>query len=188
MRKLRAAVIVALLVKVIVLAVWWQGVTPAEAEGEAQPAKGAPSDSGVSPDLFQKSRGFRDLLEAVHERNAALDERESTLASREAAMKALEKTLADEITRLEGLSNGGAAAPGAPAAAEGAATAAPTLPKIYASMKPEEAGPILDRLDDATAKGILARMKDRQVGALLAAMNRDRAVALTKALGLPAAR
>ena len=59
---------------------------------------------------------------------------------------------------------------------------APTLPRIYATMKPEEAGPILDLLDDVTVKGILGKMKERQVGALLAAMNRDRAVALTKAL------
>src|SRR5262249_10622684 len=190
MRKLRAAVLVGLLVKVMVLGLWWQGVTQAAAKAadEKEPPKVTASDSGVTPDLFQKSRGFRDLLEAVHERTAALDERESAVASREATLKALEKTLAAEITRLEGLSKGGPAPPGAPAAAEGVAAVVPTLPKIYASMKPEEAGPILDRLDDATAKGILARMKDRQVGALLAAMNRDRAVALTKALGLPAGR
>jgi flagellar motility protein MotE (MotC chaperone) len=49
-------------------------------------------------------------------------------------------------------------------------------------MKPEEAAPILDRLDDATATSIFACMKERQVGAILALMNKDRAVALTKAL------
>ena len=49
-------------------------------------------------------------------------------------------------------------------------------------MRPEEAAPIIDRLDDATATRIFGCMKEKQIGAILAAMNRERAVAVTKAL------
>jgi flagellar motility protein MotE (MotC chaperone) len=49
-------------------------------------------------------------------------------------------------------------------------------------MRPEDAAPILDRLDDATARSVLGCMKERQIGAILAAMAKDRAVALTKLL------
>ena len=54
--------------------------------------------------------------------------------------------------------------------------------KVYASMNPEEAAPILDRLDDATAKTVLGCMKERQIGAILAAMSKDHAVALARLL------
>jgi len=49
-------------------------------------------------------------------------------------------------------------------------------------MRPEEAAPLIDRLDDATARMVLAGMKERQIGAILAVMTKERAVALTKLL------
>jgi flagellar motility protein MotE (MotC chaperone) len=118
---------------------------------------------------------------------ACANQREQALAAREAALKTLEKTLADEVTHLEGLAkaggvpvpagaNGAAAAEAAPAGAAGGVT------KVYESMKPDEAGPIFDKLDDQVALGILRRMKERQIGAILAAMNRDRAVVMTRLL------
>jgi hypothetical protein len=125
--------------------------------------------AGVTPDLFAKSRGFRELLEAVRRRGDDLDRREHALAGREAALGALERTL-DERRALE-------AAAAAPGASTGVA-----LAKVYQSMRPDDAAPILDRLDDVTGRAILAGMKERQVAAILAAMSRERAVALTKAL------
>lgn len=68
------------------------------------------------------------------------------------------------------------------AAAAASAPVAPALTKIYETMKPEEAGPILDRLDAPTLIAIVGRMKERPLGAILAAMNRDRAVTVTQAL------
>jgi flagellar motility protein MotE (MotC chaperone) len=57
-----------------------------------------------------------------------------------------------------------------------------TVGKIYQSMSPEDAAAILDRLDDATAMSIFAGMRERQIAAILALMDHDRAVALTRAL------
>ncbi len=182
MGKLRAAMVVGMAFKVVVVGLWWW-ISPSAAASAAKsavPAAGAAADDGVPHDLLVRSRGFRDLLEAVRQRGTELDQREGTLAARETAMKSLEKTLGDEIARLEGLSKTIAGRDGGPGGS--GAAAGPALTKVYEGMKPDEAGPIFDRLDDATVKGILGRMKERQVGAILAAMSRDRAVTITKAL------
>jgi len=185
MRVIKGLVLIGLGFKVMVLGLWWWG-SVAHAERPSKAPEAAESASAIVPgDLLARSRGFRDLLDAVRQRGAELDEREQAIKARTAALDALEKTVAEEVARLEGLvGKGAAAAPveaGAPAPALDAGVAV-GVTKIYESMKAEEAAPILDRLDDATAKAILARMKEKQIGAILAAMNRDRAVALTKAL------
>src|SRR5262249_48777649 len=138
------------------------------------------------PETLARSRGLHDMLEAVRQRGADLDHREQAVGAREQALKTLEKTIADELTRLEATRAG--AAPGAAALVPGAPQVAaaagppPGITKIYESMKAEEAAPILDKLDDATAGAILSHMKEKQVAALLAAVKPDRAVTLTKLL------
>ena len=152
MRWIRVGVLAGLAVKaVLVGAWWWTSVARAE-----RPVAEAP----VAPDLFAKSRGFRELLEAVRQRGEELDRREQALA--------------ETAGRVEG---GGGAVPSGETAGCGVA-----VTKIYQSMRPEEAAPIIDRLDDATATRIFGCMREKQVGAILGAMNRERAVAVTKAL------
>ena len=183
MRVIKALVLIGLGFKVMVLGLWWWD-SVAHAERPAKAPEAAESASAIVPgDLLARSRGFRDLLDAVRQRGAELDEREQAIKARTAALDALEKTVAEEVARLEALvGKGAASAPIEAAAPAPGAGVGVGVTKIYESMKAEEAAPILDRLDDATAKAILARMKEKQIGAILAAMNRDRAVALTKAL------
>jgi len=163
MRWVRIGVLASLAVKAVILGAWWW-TSVARAE---RPFAEAP----VAADLFAKSRGFRELLEAVGQRGEELDRREQELATREAAVKALAEALGQET----GV-GGGTAVPGE------AAGCGIVVTKIYQSMRLEEAAPIFDRLDDATAKRIFGCMKEKQIGAILAAMNRERAVAVTKAL------
>jgi len=180
MRVIKGLVLLGLAFKVMVLGLWcWDSV--AHAERQTKPTDAVAETALVPSDLLARSRGFHDLLDAVRQRGQELDEREQAVKARAAAVDALEKTVAEEVARLEALVGGkGAPAPAAEAAAAGVAA---DITKIYESMmKAEEAAPILDRLDDATATAILGRMKQKQIGAILAAMNRDRAVALTKAL------
>jgi len=165
MRWVRVGLLAGLAVKaVIVGAWWWTSVARAE-----RPLAETP----VAPDLFAKSRGFRELLEAVRQRGEELDRREQALAMREAAVKALEQALTETAGRVE-------ARGGAPSGETTGCGVAVT--KIYQSMRPEEAAPIIDRLDDATATRIFGCMREKQIGAILGAMNRERAVAVTKAL------
>src|SRR5262249_18525299 len=114
------------------------------------------------------------------------------------ALKALEATLTAEATRLEKLGPTAPPVAGPPLAAAGTAAAPPAaaapreapaghcdvaLTKGDASLKPGDSGPSLDRLDDATAAPVFVCMKEKQIGAILAAMKPDRAVSLTHALG-----
>jgi len=131
-------------------------------------------ETGVAPDLFAKSRGFREMLEAIRTRGEELDRREEALAAREAALASLAQALDLQLGPPEGAAPGTAAAPAAPCGV--------AVHKIYASMRPEEAAPILERLDDATAKTIFGCMRERQIGAILGAMRPERAVALTRVL------
>jgi flagellar motility protein MotE (MotC chaperone) len=167
MRWLRVALVLGLVVKLALVGLWWR-TSVARAERPAEPA-----ETGVAPDLFARSRGFRELLDAVRQRGEELERREQALAARESALKTLEQMLSEEAGRLES---------GAGASAPERAGCGVALTKIYQSMRPEEAAPIIDRLDDATAKAIFGCMKEKQIGAILAAMNRERAVALTRAL------
>src|SRR5206468_3523695 len=83
---------------VVVGAWWWTSVARAERSVAEAP---------VAPDLFAKSRGFRELLEAVRQRSEELDRREQALATREAAVKAMEQALAETAGRVEGGGGGG---------------------------------------------------------------------------------
>jgi len=204
MRTLRIMVLVGLVVKAILLgtiAFAERPSTHAEPPSPSATAAQEAKTGGVTSELFEKSRGFRDLLEAARRRGSELDTREQAVTAREATLKSLEATVTAEVARLEkaGPTRGAApalavagaaaaAAPGPTATATGGAE--PTnrpcdvaLTKIYASMKPEEAAAIIDRLDDATAANVFVCMKEKQIGAIMAAMKPDRAVALTHALG-----
>ena len=154
----------------------------------------------ISEELLARSRAFRQMLTAVEERTTTLQQREQALVAREATLHSLEQTVGAQVARLKALAKaGGERVVRAPAAnpADGEAVAktdptaatptdAPPPPnvvaKIYESMKAEEAAPILDRMDDTIVREILTHMKERQIGAILAAMSKDRAVAVTKAL------
>jgi hypothetical protein len=172
---MRLWVVASLLTKAVVLgAWWWASVGDADRAGAAE---APPGDAGVPSELLARSRGFRELLEAVRQRGADLDRREQEMAARETALRTLEQTLGQGAPDAK-------VAPAAPAAAapETPPPCNPAVTKVYQNMKPEEAAPILDRLDDETTRAIFACMKEKQIGAFLAAMNKDRAVALTKVL------
>lgn len=200
MRILRLIVAVSLAAKLVVLGTWW---TASVVLAEAPAAQRA--DAGLPKQLLEQSAGFREMLNAVAERNRQLDEREQKLAAREAGLAALEQTVTQEVARLEALTGAPPepSAPGTPGARpKPAATRPPAKPgaakpttttaadeervieitRIFETMKAEEAAGILDKADDATLHAVLGRMKERQIGAILAAMNREKAVALTKLL------
>jgi hypothetical protein len=74
---------------------WWTSVARAE-----QPAHGA-SAVRVAPELFERSRGFRELLAAVAQRGRELDRRERAVAAREATLNALAAMLGEQVAKLE---------------------------------------------------------------------------------------
>lgn len=54
------------------------------------------------------------------------------------------------------------------------------LARLYGEMKPDEAVPILNKLDDATVVAILSKMEDSQVAGIMAQFTPDRAARLTQ--------
>jgi flagellar motility protein MotE (MotC chaperone) len=137
----------------------------------------AVADAPADTTCGAEERAFRTLVESVRAKSEELARRETELRAREAGLAATRKLVAGEVARLETVAKalGITGGPGAGV----------SITRVYESMSAEDAAPILDRLDDATLRTVLGRMRERQVGAILAAMNRDRAVAVTKAFAGP---
>jgi flagellar motility protein MotE (MotC chaperone) len=158
------------LAKVAGLGMAWQAAADAAAPLAPTVAAAEVPDTACAAD----GRGFRELLETVRAKAAELERREAALAARENGLVAARRIVAGEVARLEGVAKalGITDAPGTPV----------SIAKVYESMDAEDAAPILDRLDDRTLRVVLGRMRERQVGAILAALSRERAVAVTKVL------
>ena len=169
-----------------------QGEGPALASGasvKAAPADGAgvatttvtasasepkaSAGTGAKPDVHT-------LLDALERRQAELDAREREVAGREERLALYEKDVTAKVASLEEIEK--RLSTRAKAASQAVDAAAESLAKIYGTMKPESAAPILDRLDDPTVLTIFRRMKEKQVGEILPLMTRERAIALTQAL------
>jgi hypothetical protein len=58
------------------------------------------------------------------------------------------------------------------------------LARLYGGMKPEEAVPILDQLDDATVIAILGKMEEEQASKIMAQMDAQRAARLSKTMAV----
>jgi flagellar motility protein MotE (MotC chaperone) len=120
------------------------------------------------------------MLEELSRRQAELDQREKTVAAREQKLALYEKDVTDKIAQLEQV--GKQLKDELKKTSAASDEAAASLAKVYGAMKPNEAAPILDQLDEATALRILTRMKEKQVGEILPLMTRDRAIVLTRSL------
>ena len=128
----------------------------------------------------------RELLEAITRRQAELDTRERDVAAREERLHLFEQDIVAKVASLEEIEK--RLQGRAKAATAAADAAAESLAKVYGAMKPADAAPILERLDEATVLGIFGRMKEKQIGEILPLMTKDKAIALTRALATSPAR
>ncbi|MBI3014045.1 MAG: hypothetical protein HYY65_03035 [Candidatus Tectomicrobia bacterium] len=62
------------------------------------------------------------------------------------------------------------------------------LAKLYSGMRPEEAAPLLERMQEETTLKVFQRMKDRQASRILAFMNPEKAARLSEQLAKPPGR
>lgn len=147
------------------------GVKPRAVESTGEHAKGAAHASATD---------VKALLESLSRRQAELDQREKTLAAREEKLALYEKDVTEKIAHLEQV--GKTLKDELKRTHSATDEAAASLAKVYGAMKPSEAAPILDQLDEATALRILTRMKEKQVGEILPLMTRERAIGLTRSL------
>lgn len=145
-------------------------------------AKGlAPAGDAARPaDGGGKPAEVRALVDAITRRQGELEERERDVAAREERLRVYEQDVIAKIASLEEIEKRLQARAKAATAAVDAA--AESLAKVYGAMKPAEAAPILERLDETTVLTIFGRMKEKQIGEILPLMTKEKAIALTQAL------
>jgi len=163
---MRTTIWCAFVLGVAILGGWW--AARAAATG-AEPKSEAPAIVGAGDE------GFRKLLDEVRRRTAELDQREREVTERAAALESLEEAVAESLA-------GGTAHAAADVVGDGSCRLRGGVTRIYENMRPEEAAQILDQLDDETLRVVFARMEPKQIGSIVAAMSRERAVAFTKTL------
>lgn len=124
-----------------------------------------------------------DMVDAAAQSD--MDKREEAVAAREAELKARETALA---TKEEGvnrmLKELGVSADGTTGAVGTSSVA--RVAKMYASMPPYKAAPLMAALDGPTAVEILRLMTEDEAGAVLAAMEASRGAQLMRELAKPA--
>lgn len=147
----------------------WASVQPSLALAKAAPAAANGEANAAEPPPV------RGLVERLDRRQRELDARDLELEARAATLRTLEGSVAAAVARLESTSVGAGAA-GSSCRLRGGVT------KIYEQMRAEQAAAILDRLDDETLRIVFASMDVRRIGAILAEMSRERAVAFTRTL------
>jgi len=161
---MRATIWSAFVLSVAILGGWW--AARAAATG-SEPRAEVPATVGAGDE------GFRKLLDEVRRRTAELNQREREVTERAASLESLEEAVAESL-------RGNPARTGAEDV--GSCRLHGGVTRIYENMRPEEAAQILDQLDDETLRVVFARMEPKQIGAIVAAMSRERAVAFTKTL------
>jgi flagellar motility protein MotE (MotC chaperone) len=155
--------------------------SPAPADGKATQAKEDPkpvteavpaeppisqAERAVLLELRQRREELETRETAIREREALLAAVQHKLAERAEEMRALQarlETLDQERRKLDDQSWQG-------------------LVKLYETMKPREAAPILNELALPVLTQVVDRMKDAKAAAILAAMDPDRARQLTQEL------
>ncbi len=122
----------------------------------------------------------KDILLSLDQRRADLanramylDTREQEIMAKEKALEGKTKELKTLWTELQAFRN---------AKDQSKITRLEQLAEVYASMAPEQASPIIAKLDDETALSLLQRMNGKRMGQILSLMASERAIELTKGL------
>ena len=112
------------------------------------------------------------LLRELRDRSRAMDVRDDALSMREDAAKELEKRLADEVTRLDGLRAELTAL--VERAVEMNTENVASLSKMVDSMKAKDAAAMLVGMDEEVVLEVLRGLKAKQAAKVLGAMPPDK--------------
>ncbi len=119
----------------------------------------------------------------LKERENALAVKEKALAEKEKELTALNKEVDEKFTKLNALQEelkgqlGGAV--------KGKDQQFKNLIKIYSAMSPSKVAPLLDKMEDVEAVEILRAMKTEAVAKIIPKLGQDKAVRVSRLLGLP---
>lgn len=164
-----------------------QAAPQAEADRERQPeSTGTAAEPVTTPaatagdvlaDITRFSQSELDLLQALGERRAKLEQREAKLAERESMLKAAETRIDQKIDELKSVQSKIEALVRENDDKKNADM--DRLARIYETMKPKQAAKIFEELDQFVLIEVAQRMKNRALAPILAAMDPLKARALT---------
>lgn len=143
-------------------------------QGNAEPA-GESAQEAVQPAFM--SRSEIDLLQDLSDRRHQLEERSQRLDTRERLLMATEKRIDKKIERLKGLE--ASIQDLLRVHSEEEEAQLESLVRVYEAMKPKDAARIFNKLDLDILIDVVARMKERKIAPVLAAMDAETAKALT---------
>lgn len=119
----------------------------------------------------------------LKEREDALAAKEKAMAEKEKELSALNKEVDEKYTKLNTIQEelkgqlGGAG--------KGKDQQFKNLIKIYSAMSPSKVAPLLEKMEDVEAVEILRAMKAEAVAKIIPKLSQDKAVRVSRLLGLP---
>ena len=122
----------------------------------------------------------RQLLTALDARRVELERRSNALDKREEDLNNQSKALAERLAELRSLTD--RLGERRQEKEHRYEARLEQLANIYDSMAPNEAAPLIAKLDDQTSLSLLQRMSGKRIGQILSAMPQDKAIQLTKQL------
>ncbi len=134
----------------------------------------------VSHDVQNLSAEQIALLKTLDARRAELEDRRKVLDKREGEANNRDKEFAIKLAELREhtqLLKNAREADGKKKVAQ-----LDQLSNVYGSMDPKEAAILIEQLDDAIAIELLNRMPEKRIGQILALMNKEKALTMTKML------
>ncbi len=120
------------------------------------------------------------LLTQLDSRRVELERRKTALDEREAEIKALESNVSERLAELKSLTRKLEETKKEKDTSQVARL--DQLANVYGSMAPNEAAPLIAKLDNAVALSLLERMPSKRMGQILGLMDADRAIELTRSL------
>jgi flagellar motility protein MotE (MotC chaperone) len=144
----------------------------------------ASTGTGETPkETGSREYGVTTLLEDIRAHKVELDRRARTLDDRERQVEELERLATQRLTELEELS--GTVERRIAAWEESNGDTVRQLAKIYSSMPPEKAAPLLEEMDVELATQLVAKMRYKDSAAVLSLVSEERALAMSRKVAHP---
>lgn len=136
--------------------------------------------SAVDRRLVGWSETEKEVLTKLDQRRVDLEKRKVALDDRETELNALESNVSEKIAELRTLSRRLEEVKREKSQTQDARLE--QLANVYGSMAPNEAAPLIAKLDSDIALALLERMPNKRMGQILGMMEAERAIELTKRL------
>lgn len=127
--------------------------------------------------------GVTTLLEDVRAHQVELDRRARALDDRERQVEELERLATERLAELERLAD--TVESRIAAWEESNGDTVRQLAKIYSSMPPEKAAPLLEEMDVELATQLVAKMRYKDSAAVLSLVSEERALAMSRKVAHP---